>query len=291
MPDTSRRRIREAVVQFLYALGPADELPDAPDPAILSLLLESARDKSTRARARAVVHLQQGREKILTGLPPLLLNLEELDPADGADEMSRDLKSWSEEEEKLRDYLHGLRHELNGNKDVTRLRESMEGANRSNRAARSAATRVSATNPHFPALQQLRDEALVLREQIAPVSERLSLALGDDLTTLPELKSVARAEKDLAHTTSCIECYYHDLRRYLADIDRKLAVVVDNYSPERLDRVDRAILRLGTYELLFDDEVPAAVAINEAIELARAFGTTESPGFVNGVLDRVARNR
>ncbi|MFP6883850.1 MAG: transcription antitermination factor NusB [Roseibacillus sp.] len=291
MPDTSRRRIREAVVQFLYALGPADELPDAPDSAILSLLLESARDKSTRARARAVVHLQQGREKILTGLPPLLLNLEELDPADGADEMSRDLKSWSEEEEKLRDYLHGLRHELNGNKDVTRLRESMEGANRSNRAARSAATRVSATNPHFPALQQLRDEALVLREQIAPVSERLSLALGDDLTTLPELKSVARAEKDLAHTTSCIECYYHDLRRYLADIDRKLAVVVDNYSPERLDRVDRAILRLGTYELLFDDEVPAAVAINEAIELARAFGTTESPGFVNGVLDRVARNR
>lgn len=291
MPDTSRRRIREAVVQFLYALGPADELPDAPDPAILSLLLESARDKSTRARARAVVHLQQGREKILTGLPPLLLNLEELDPADGADEMSRDLKSWSEEEEKLRDYLHGLRHELNGNKDVTRLRESMEGANRSNRAARSAATRVSATNPHFPALQQLRDKALVLREQIAPVSERLSLALGDDLTTLPELKSVARAEKDLAHTTSRIECYYHDLRRHLADIDRKLAAVVDNYSPERLDRVDRAILRLGTYELLFDDEVPAAVAINEAIELARAFGTTESPGFVNGVLDRVARNR
>lgn len=278
-------------MQFLYALGPADELPDAPDPAILSLLLESARDKSTRARARAVVHLQQGREKILTGLPPLLLNLEELDPADGADEMSRDLKSWSEEEEKLRDYLHGLRHELNGNKDVTRLRESMEGANRSNRAARSAATRVSATNPHFPALQQLRDKALVLREQIAPVSERLSLALGDDLTTLPELKSVARAEKDLAHTTSRIECYYHDLRRHLADIDRKLAAVVDNYSPERLDRVDRAILRLGTYELLFDDEVPAAVAINEAIELARAFGTTESPGFVNGVLDRVARNR
>ncbi|MDP6209406.1 MAG: transcription antitermination factor NusB, partial [Roseibacillus sp.] len=77
----------------------------------------------------------------------------------------------------------------------------------------------------------------------------------------------------------------------LADIDRNLTEVVDNYSPERLDRVDRAILRLGTYELLFDDEVPPAVAINEAIELARAFGTTESPGFVNGVLDRVARQR
>lgn len=278
-------------MQFLYALGPADELPDAPDPAILSLLLESTRDKSTRARARAVVHLQQGREKIMAMLSPLLLTLKELDPADGADEMNRDLKSWSEEEDNLRAYLHRLRHELKGNKDVTRLRESMEGAKRSNHAALAAATRVKSTSPHFPALQQLRDEALVLQEQIAPMSKRLSLALGDDLTTLPELKSVARVETDLAHTTARIESYYHDLRQHLADIDRKLAAVVDNYSPERLDRVDRSILRLGTYELLFDDEVPTAVAINEAIELARAFGTTESPGFVNGVLDRVTRNR
>ena len=282
--------MREAVVQFLYALGPADVLPDVPDAGVLSLLLESARDKSTKARAKAVVHLQQGREKIIDGFSPLLHTLEQLTPSSGSEEMSKNLKSWITEEENLSNYLHGLRHELNGNRDVTRLRESMEGARRGNRAALAAAAQVTATEPPFPALQQLYKDALALREQLAPMSERLSLSLGDDLTALPELKSVARAEKDLAHTTSRIESYYHELRPHLSAIDQKLAVVVDNYSPERLDRVDRAILRLGTYELLFDDNVPTLVAINEAIELARSFGTTESPGFVNGVLDRIAKS-
>ena len=67
--------------------------------------------------------------------------------------------------------------------------------------------------------------------------------------------------------------------------------VIENYSPDRLDRVDRAILRLGSYELLFDESTPNPVVINEAIELARAFGTTDSPGFVNGVLDQIAKKQ
>ena len=96
------------------------------------------------------------------------------------------------------------------------------------------------------------------------MSERLSLSLSDDLTELPELRSVARAENSLAQTTRNIESYYHELRPHLPEIDQKLAASVENYSPERLDRVDRAILRLGAYEILFDNDVPAAVAINEA---------------------------
>ncbi len=282
--------MREAVVQFLYALGPAKVLPDVPDPGILALLLEALRDKSIKSRARAVVHLQQGREKIAEGIPPLLETLEQLAPSSDSLEMGTSLESWITEEQNLRKYLHGLRHELNGNKDATRLSESMEGAGRSNRAARAAAALVCAANPPFPALQQLHEDALILREQLASMSERLSLSLGDDLTALPELRSVARAEKNLTHTTRNIESYYHELRPHLPEIDQKLAAAVENYSPERLDRVDRAILRLGAYELLFDNDVPAAVAINEAIELARAFGTTESPAFVNGVLDRMAKS-
>ncbi len=281
--------MREAVVQFLYALGPADTLPDVPDSGVLDLLLESARDKSTKARARAVVHLQQGREKILSGLPVLLQSLRELPPSSDSEEMSGNLETWLTEEENLRDFLHGLRHELNGNRDIKRLRESMEGAGRSNHAALSAAADVIAAEPAFAALQEIHKEAMSLHEQLVPLTERLSLSLGVEPATLPELESVDRAERDLAITTAHLESYYHRLRPYLADIDQKLATVVHNYTPERLDRVDRAILRLGTYELLFDDEVPAAVAINEAIELARAFGTTESPGFVNGVLDRIAK--
>ena len=71
-------------------------------------------------------------------------------------------------------------------------------------------------------------------------------------------------------------------------LDATLASVVDNYVPERIDPVDRAVLRLGAYELLHTT-TPRKVAINEAIELARRFGTTDSHRFVNGVLDRIAK--
>ncbi|MEW6487359.1 MAG: transcription antitermination factor NusB [Thermodesulfobacteriota bacterium] len=57
----------------------------------------------------------------------------------------------------------------------------------------------------------------------------------------------------------------------------------------RMDRVDRSILRLGTYELLRCPDVPAPVVVDESVELARELGTPESPAFVNGILDPVAR--
>ena len=106
---------------------------------------------------------------------------------------------------------------------------------------------------------------------------------------MPELTSVARAEEALSSASGRIESYYRALRHHLHSIDERLATVLENYAPDRLNRVDRAILRLGTFELLFDDKVPPAVAINEAIELARDFGTTESPGFVNAILDKLAK--
>ncbi len=75
----------------------------------------------------------------------------------------------------------------------------------------------------------------------------------------------------------------------LEEIDDLLEAAASNWRLERMSGVDRNILRLATGELLGDDRPPLQVVINEAIELAKAFGTTESAGFVNGVLNRVAR--
>ncbi|RMG39558.1 MAG: transcription antitermination factor NusB [Candidatus Dadabacteria bacterium] len=61
------------------------------------------------------------------------------------------------------------------------------------------------------------------------------------------------------------------------------------WSVRRMARVDRNIIRLATYELAFEDEIPTNVSINESIEIAKRFGTKDSPVFVNGVLDHVAR--
>jgi len=70
-------------------------------------------------------------------------------------------------------------------------------------------------------------------------------------------------------------------------IDERLAKVAENWRLPRMTAVDRNVLRLGAYELLFTPETPPAAVLNEAIELARRYGSKDSPAFVNGVLDRV----
>jgi N utilization substance protein B len=75
-------------------------------------------------------------------------------------------------------------------------------------------------------------------------------------------------------------------------IDPLLTAAAINWRLSRMMPVDRNVLRLGTYELLFDPNgQPIEVVINEAIELARRFGSAESPAFVNGVLDRVSQGK
>lgn len=74
------------------------------------------------------------------------------------------------------------------------------------------------------------------------------------------------------------------------EIDERLTAISENWAVDRMPVVDRAILRLATYEMLFVDEVPISVSINEAVELAKSYGgEDDSSRFVNGVLGRIAR--
>jgi N utilization substance protein B len=73
------------------------------------------------------------------------------------------------------------------------------------------------------------------------------------------------------------------------DIDRRLSEAADNWRLSRMAAVDRNILRMGAFELLFTQETPAPVAFDEVIELARRYGSMDSSAFVNGVLDRLRR--
>lgn len=76
---------------------------------------------------------------------------------------------------------------------------------------------------------------------------------------------------------------------HVRDIDRMLSRYLKGWSMDRLSRVDRQILRLAVYEMLIHDDTPPKVAVNEAIELAKHFGTEESGRFVNGVLGRMLK--
>ena len=82
---------------------------------------------------------------------------------------------------------------------------------------------------------------------------------------------------------------YDGVVAHLNDIDAKLTAAAENWRISRMPTVDRNILRLGAFELLHMQDTPAAVAFDEAIELARRYGTADSSAFVNGVLDRLRR--
>lgn len=71
------------------------------------------------------------------------------------------------------------------------------------------------------------------------------------------------------------------------DIDGHINGALTNWTPGRVGKIERNLLRIAIYEIAYTDDVPIKVAINEAIEIAKAYGTDESAGFVNGVLDRL----
>ena len=73
-----------------------------------------------------------------------------------------------------------------------------------------------------------------------------------------------------------------------AELDGRINAVADKWKTERMTKVDLTIIRLASYEIIFDEEVPVGVAINEAVELAKRYGTDQSPSFVNAVLAKLA---
>lgn len=84
-----------------------------------------------------------------------------------------------------------------------------------------------------------------------------------------------------------IQDRFNSIKEKLPEIDAKLSEISVGWKKERIGKVELAILRLGIFEMLFDEDVPNSVAINEAVELAKKFGGDDSPSFVNGLLGKL----
>jgi N utilization substance protein B len=112
-------------------------------------------------------------------------------------------------------------------------------------------------------------------------------AQGDD--ALPMLRRFLDEHAPDADTAARAEELARRAWREREALDRKVAAAAERWSVARMQTVDRSILRLGAFEILFDDLVPDAVAINEAVEIAKEFAGADSPGFVNGILDGVRK--
>ena len=92
--------------------------------------------------------------------------------------------------------------------------------------------------------------------------------------------------RDPSLVTFCLGLF-DGVGTHAEEIDKRLADAAENWRVPRMAAVDRNVLRLGGYELLFSTETPPAVVIDEAINLARRYGAADSPAFVNGVLDKL----
>jgi len=109
---------------------------------------------------------------------------------------------------------------------------------------------------------------------------------ADPVTTLAD--RVALADPPISdYTIALVE----GVTEHRQAIDELLTSYAEGWALDRMPGVDRAVLRVGLYELLWSTEVPDAVAIDEAVELAKLLSTDESPRFVNGLLGRVLRSQ
>ena len=88
---------------------------------------------------------------------------------------------------------------------------------------------------------------------------------------------------------SYAERLLHTIATHRDEIHAQLRAALDNWSLERVALVDRCVLEVGCAEILYHEDVPLRVALDEAVEIARKFSTHESGAFVNGVLDRIAQ--
>lgn len=108
---------------------------------------------------------------------------------------------------------------------------------------------------------------------------------GDGGDTLPGLLGFLPCGDDEEYIAGVVS----GVRDKQQELDSKIGEHLVNWSIDRLSRVDLSILRLAVYEILFRDDVPNAVAVNEAVELSHVYSTDEAGGFINGVLGSLLR--
>lgn len=125
-----------------------------------------------------------------------------------------------------------------------------------------------------------------VREQIFKLLFRAEFHGGDELSEqlqlfLEELDK--KEEKDMVY----IQNKFEQILERLSEIDEMINEVAQGWKTSRMGRVDLTLIRLAVYEMKYEEDVPAGVAINEAVELAKVYGTDDSASFVNGILAKL----
>ncbi|MEK7949022.1 transcription antitermination factor NusB [Luteolibacter sp. Y139] len=290
----SRRQIREAVVQFLYCA----DLEGGADPASLreafwQFVTESDRRAILQATWKTLHHLSLGREARLTEFQQRFdVAMATLKARPQLERTSMALQAVSDLENKWTAAMINLSR-IPRDSDDDSFSEQFEPALgiffRTDRDLIFARKRFLEALEDLPALRSQLDPVAGSIRRLDRISERVRMV--EEPEKFPDQVDLAKlreSKESLASLLRETNTLTDAVLREKDAIDERLAAVVENFAPERIDPVDRAILRLATWEILHQN-VPAPVAIDEAIELAKRFGTTDSGRFVNGVLDKISK--
>ena len=125
-----------------------------------------------------------------------------------------------------------------------------------------------------------------LREQLFKLLFRIEFNAEEEM---PQQEEFFLEEEEIVGESDRkqLDAKFHNILEKLEEIDAKINEVSEGWKTGRMGKVDLTLIRLAVYEMLYEEDVPAKVAINEAVELAKQYGTDNSPSFVNGVLAKL----
>ena len=125
-----------------------------------------------------------------------------------------------------------------------------------------------------------------IREQVFKMLFRVEFYNQEEMS-----EQIALCEDDACNWKEKDKTYIFEkvekISEKLEEIDAKINEVSEGWKTGRMGKVDLTLIRLAVYEMLYEEDVPAKVAINEAVELAKQYGTDNSPSFVDGVLAKL----
>ncbi len=293
----SRRQIREAVVQFLYCA----DLEGGADPASIrepfwQFVTESDRRALLQATWKTLHHLSLGREARLKEFQDRLpVAMATLRARPDLERTAMSLQQVADLENRWTAGMIELSRIPRDSDDDSfseRFETVLATLFRTDRDLTFARRRFLEALEDIPGLRGQMEPVAGSIRRLERISERVRMV--EEPERFPDqvdLAKIRESKEALAALRRETDSLASAVQREKETIDERLASVVENFSPERIDPVDRAILRLAIWEIIHAPDIPAPVAINEAIELAKRFGTTDSGRFVNGILDKIAKTK
>ena len=288
----SRREIRETSIQFLYC----SDIEGGANAGILldafwDLTQESDQVALTKAKVKALLHLNKGRETRFTQLIDRQdAAIAYLSAEPEAKSLSQSLQTiirlesqWQAKLDRVRRLFDPELQEVS-----TELEQELADFFTLNRGLIQERIQYHHHLGDYPYLLKKLTSFTATVRSLDRTSERVSMV--EEPSKFPEKGEVSHlrnAEGKLTAFREEVNTLTKNILQKKNSIDKVIAETVTNYKPERINPIDRAILRLATYEIMFDQTIPSAVSMNEAIELARRFGTQDSSKFVNGLLHSV----